>query len=46
MASGSIAVVMEGVRNIGGVPEGIYRDGGVTDYHFDIIQLFSLFWEL
>ena len=36
LASGSIPVVMEGVRNIPGAPAGVYRDGGVTDYHFDI----------
>jgi hypothetical protein len=33
MASGSIPLVMEGVRAIGGAPPGVYRDGGVTDYH-------------
>ncbi|OED45580.1 hypothetical protein ACH42_04985 [Endozoicomonas sp. (ex Bugula neritina AB1)] len=36
MASGSIPMAMEGVRNISGAPAGIYRDGGVTDYHFDL----------
>ncbi len=36
MASGSIPVVMEGVANISGAPRGIYRDGGITDYHFDM----------
>ncbi|MGI9274836.1 MAG: patatin-like phospholipase family protein [Endozoicomonas sp.] len=36
LASGSIPIVMEGVRNIPDAPAGIYRDGGVTDYHFDI----------
>ncbi len=35
LASGSIPMVMEGVRNIPGAPPGIYRDGGITDYHFD-----------
>ncbi|MET4696544.1 patatin-like phospholipase family protein [Endozoicomonas lisbonensis] len=35
LASGSIPMVMEGVEGIAGAPEGIYRDGGVTDYHFD-----------
>lgn len=33
MASGSIPLVMEGVRDIEGAPPGVYRDGGVTDYH-------------
>ncbi|MGB1271706.1 MAG: patatin-like phospholipase family protein [Endozoicomonas sp.] len=36
MASGSIPAVMEGVSDIKGAPEGIYRDGGITDYHFDL----------
>lgn len=36
LASGSIPLVMEGVRNIPGAPEGIYRDGGLIDYHLDI----------
>ncbi|MFK0572544.1 patatin-like phospholipase family protein [Endozoicomonas sp.] len=36
MASGSIPVVMESVTNIAGAPEGRYRDGGITDYHFDM----------
>lgn len=36
LASGSIPLVMEGVRNIPDAPEGIYRDGGLIDYHLDI----------
>ncbi|KEQ16322.1 patatin-like phospholipase domain-containing protein [Endozoicomonas numazuensis] len=36
MASGSIPLVMEGVHDIEGAPKGVYRDGGVTDYHFDM----------
>ena len=36
LASGSIPVVMEGIRDIPGAPKGVYRDGGVTDYHFDL----------
>lgn len=35
IASGSIPLVMEGVRGIAGVPPGVYRDGGIIDYHFD-----------
>lgn len=35
-ASGSIPAIMEGVENIIGAPKGMYRDGGVVDYHFDI----------
>ncbi|MCL2025587.1 MAG: hypothetical protein FWG92_02145 [Leptospirales bacterium] len=36
MASGSIPAVMRGVENIIGAPDGIYRDGGMIDYHIDI----------
>ncbi|GAB3015729.1 patatin-like phospholipase domain-containing protein [Bowmanella dokdonensis] len=36
MASGSIPVVLEGVRDIPGAPPGMYRDGGIIDYHFDL----------
>ncbi|MDF2177737.1 patatin-like phospholipase family protein [Aliiglaciecola sp. CAU 1673] len=36
MASGSIPMVLEGVRNIPGAPKGMYRDGGIIDYHFDL----------
>jgi len=36
MASGSIPLVTEPIMNIAGAPEGLYRDGGVIDYHFDI----------
>ena len=35
LASGSIPLVMNGVDNISGAPPGVYRDGGITDYHFD-----------
>jgi hypothetical protein len=36
MASGSIPVVIEGVEDINGAPRGMYRDGGIIDYHFDL----------
>jgi hypothetical protein len=36
MASGAIPLVMAGVQNIPGAPAGVYRDGGVIDYHLDI----------
>ena len=36
LASGSIPVVIEGVTDIEGAPPGMYRDGGIIDYHFDI----------
>lgn len=35
-ASGSIPLVLRGVRDIAGAPKGIYRDGGVIDYHLDL----------
>ena len=36
LASGSIPMVMQGIKNIPGSPAGMYRDGGIIDYHFDI----------
>ena len=36
MASGSIPLVMNGVTDIPNAPKGIYRDGGMLDYHLDI----------
>lgn len=36
LASGSIPMVMEGVRDIPGVGPGTYRDGGLLDYHLDL----------
>ncbi len=35
LASGAIPMVLDGVRDIPGARSGVYRDGGVTDYHFD-----------
>ena len=35
LASGSIPLVMSGVKDISGAPKGMYRDGGIIDYHFD-----------
>jgi hypothetical protein len=32
-ASGAIPYVMEGVTDIAGAPRGMYRDGGMLDYH-------------
>lgn len=49
LASGAIPLVITGIKNIDGAPPGIYRDGGLTDYHLnqkyaakddDIILLF------
>jgi hypothetical protein len=36
LASGSIPMVMQGVKDIADCPKGMYRDGGIIDYHFDI----------
>ncbi len=36
IASGSIPLVLNGVRDIPGAPPGTYRDGGVIDYHLDL----------
>jgi len=36
IASGSIPFALEGVRDVDGGPKGLYVDGGITDYHFDV----------
>jgi hypothetical protein len=36
IASGSIPLVLEGIRDIEGAPDGVYRDGGIIDYHLDL----------
>ncbi|WP_281645974.1 patatin-like phospholipase family protein [Parendozoicomonas sp. Alg238-R29] len=36
LASGSIPMVLEGVKDIAGAGKGLYLDGGVTDYHFNL----------
>ncbi len=36
LASGAIPVVLDGVEHIVGAPDGVYRDGGIIDYHFDL----------
>jgi hypothetical protein len=36
IASGAIPTVISGVGNIDGAPAGIYRDGGIIDYHLDL----------
>lgn len=36
LASGSIPMVMEGIKDIPHSPKGMYRDGGIIDYHFDL----------
>lgn len=52
VATGSIPLVLSGVRDIAGATPGVYRDGGVIDYHLDIphsarerITLFPHFYE-
>lgn len=35
-ATGSIPLVISGINNIPDAPAGMYRDGGVTDYQFDL----------
>jgi len=35
ISSGSVPIIMEGVADIHGVP-GMFRDGGILDYHLDI----------
>ena len=36
VASGSIPLVLNGVRDIPGAAPGTYRDGGIIDYHLDL----------
>ena len=36
LASGAIPMVMQGIKNITHCPPGMYRDGGIIDYHFDV----------
>jgi len=36
VATGSIPFVLTGVRDIDGAAPGVYRDGGVIDYHHDL----------
>ncbi|MCG8369309.1 MAG: patatin-like phospholipase family protein [Proteobacteria bacterium] len=36
VATGSIPLVLSGVRDIAGARPGVYRDGGIIDYHLDL----------
>ncbi|TQV88781.1 patatin-like phospholipase family protein [Aliikangiella coralliicola] len=36
IASGAIPLVLRGVGEIPGAPDGVYRDGGIIDYHLDL----------
>ncbi|MBC3764330.1 patatin-like phospholipase family protein [Neptunicella marina] len=40
VASGAIPLILKGVQDITGANPGMYRDGGIIDYHFDL-QLIS-----
>jgi hypothetical protein len=35
VASGAIPIAVAGVRDIFGAPDGVYRDGGLLDYHLN-----------
>ena len=35
IASGAIPIAVAGVRDIFGAPDGVYRDGGLLDYHIN-----------
>ena len=41
IASSSIPLFLEGVTNITGAPNGVYRDGGIIDYHLDFSSVDS-----
>lgn len=36
LASGAIPMVMQGIKDIADCENGMYRDGGIIDYHFDV----------
>lgn len=36
LASGAIPGILRGIEDIDGAGKGMFRDGGVTDYHFDL----------
>jgi hypothetical protein len=38
VATGAIPLVLSGVADIAGAPRGMYRDGGIIDYHLDLPQ--------
>ena len=35
LATGAVPLLIPGIRDLPGAAAGIYRDGGITDYHFD-----------
>lgn len=36
LATSAIPMVMEGIRDVPGAPKGMYRDGGLIDYHLTL----------
>lgn len=36
LATGAIPLAISGIRDIPGAPKGTYRDGGISDYQFDL----------
>jgi len=36
LASAAIPMVLDGVSELPGAPDGVYRDGGMLDYHLDL----------
>ncbi len=36
LASAAIPMVLAGVTDLAGAPQGVYRDGGLLDYHLDL----------
>ncbi|KZX75755.1 hypothetical protein A3717_22235, partial [Alcanivorax sp. HI0013] len=36
LASAAIPMVLDGVTGLPGAPDGVYRDGGMLDYHLDL----------
>ena len=36
LATGAIPMIIRGQTNIPKAPQGLYRDGGIIDYHFDL----------
>ncbi|MES2917539.1 MAG: hypothetical protein V4729_02860 [Pseudomonadota bacterium] len=36
LATGAIPLVVDGIQDIPGAPAGLYRDGGLTDYHLSV----------
>tara|TARA_B110000003_G_scaffold70210_2_gene71620 strand:+ start:730 stop:1788 length:1059 start_codon:yes stop_codon:yes gene_type:complete len=39
IASSAIPIFMEGIKDIKRAPSGVYRDGGIIDYHMDFLSV-------